>query len=212
VSYNLYRYSGTSTIPPSHGPAMDSENKKHQNSENGIKQRKPNAEKDAQNALFPENTVPSDFKLFNLLPTEDLTDNSGELTKKVIRAGKGVKATKGQIVSVFYSGYLTSGLKFDSNKGRSKAFDFQLGKAKVIEGWEIGIASMQEGERAILTCAPKYAYGVEGVSQVIPPNSTLVFDIELVSVRKESHILSSQWRTLIAIIFFTFILLYNYLV
>mmetsp|Transcript_27448 Transcript_27448/g.33547 ORF Transcript_27448/g.33547 Transcript_27448/m.33547 type:complete len:166 (+) Transcript_27448:301-798(+) len=102
-----------------------------------IRQRKGKL-KQAQKALFPENTIPSDFKIFEKLPTVDLSCGQGLLLKKVIRSGEGNQLKNGQIAVVHYTGYLTSGLKFDSSRERVKSFSFCLGARKVIKGWEIG--------------------------------------------------------------------------
>ena len=81
-----------------------------------------------------------------------------------------------------YTGTLTDGTKFDSSRDRGQPFSFVIGKGQVIRAWDEGIASMKVGERAELTCSPDYAYGARGFPPVIPPNSTLIFDVELISV------------------------------
>jgi FK506-binding protein 1 len=85
-------------------------------------------------------------------------------------------------VNAHYTGTLTDGTKFDSSRDRGQPFSFVIGKGQVIRAWDEGIASMKVGERAELTCSPEYAYGARGFPPVIPPNSTLVFDVELISV------------------------------
>lgn len=89
---------------------------------------------------------------------------------------------RGQHVTVHYTGTLTDGKKFDSSRDRGKPFKFKLGIGEVIKAWDEGVAQMSLGQRAKLTCSPDYAYGEKGFGQVIPPNSTLIFDVELLSV------------------------------
>ncbi|XP_065843218.1 peptidyl-prolyl cis-trans isomerase FKBP1B-like isoform X2 [Oscarella lobularis] len=102
--------------------------------------------------------------------------------KEVITPGDGRSfPSKGQTVKVHYTGTLTNGTKFDSSRDRGKPFQFKIGLGQVIPGWDEGVATMSLGERAKLTCSPDYAYGSKGFSGVIPPNATLIFDVELLS-------------------------------
>ncbi|XP_020383007.1 peptidyl-prolyl cis-trans isomerase FKBP1A-like [Chiloscyllium punctatum] len=85
----------------------------------------------------------------------------------------------GQTCVVHYTGSLKDGTKFDSSRDRSKPFKFKIGRNEVIRGWDEGLAQMSVGQRAKLTCTSDYAYGDSGHPGVIPPNATLIFDVEL---------------------------------
>jgi peptidylprolyl isomerase len=100
-----------------------------------------------------------------------------------LQVGAGAEARPGQNVSVHYTGTLTSGKKFDSSRDRNRPFEFKLGAGMVIQGWDQGVAGMRVGGRRKLTIPPELGYGAGGFPPVIPPNSTLVFDIELLDVR-----------------------------
>ncbi|CAJ1084654.1 peptidyl-prolyl cis-trans isomerase FKBP1A-like [Xyrichtys novacula] len=89
---------------------------------------------------------------------------------------------KGQCVVVHYVGTLADGKVFDSSRSRGKPFKFKIGKQEVIRGWEEGIAQMSVGQRAKLVCSPDFAYGNKGHPGIIPPNATLIFDVELLSL------------------------------
>uniref|UniRef100_A0A8C8D0Y1 peptidylprolyl isomerase n=1 Tax=Oncorhynchus tshawytscha TaxID=74940 RepID=A0A8C8D0Y1_ONCTS len=82
----------------------------------------------------------------------------------------------------FISSSLTDGRKFDSSRDRDKPFRFKIGKQEVIRGWEEGVVQMSVGQRAKLTCSPDFAYGAKGHPGIIPPNATLIFDVELLSL------------------------------
>uniref|UniRef100_A0A3Q0R4P9 peptidylprolyl isomerase n=1 Tax=Amphilophus citrinellus TaxID=61819 RepID=A0A3Q0R4P9_AMPCI len=86
---------------------------------------------------------------------------------------------KGNIVTVHYVGTLTNGKKFDSSRDRGKPFEFKLGAGEVIRGWDEGVAEMSLGQVAKLTCTPDFAYGSRGYPPIIPANSTLIFEVEL---------------------------------
>jgi len=86
----------------------------------------------------------------------------------------------GQTVVVHYTGTLDDGTKFDSSRDRGKPFKFRIGKGEVIKGWDQGVAQMSVGQRAKLICSPDFAYGSKGHPGIIPPNSTLTFDVELI--------------------------------
>ncbi|HTA19973.1 MAG TPA: FKBP-type peptidyl-prolyl cis-trans isomerase [Polyangia bacterium] len=101
-----------------------------------------------------------------------------------VKLGDGVVATKGKTVSVHYTGVLTNGTKFDSSLDRGQPIVFALGTGRVIKGWDQGIEGMKVGGKRKLTIPPELAYGARGTpGGPIPPNATLVFDVELVAVQ-----------------------------
>lgn len=103
---------------------------------------------------------------------------------ETIKPGNGQKPKAGQRVTVHYTGTLSNGKKFDSSRDRNRPFQFTLGEGEVIKGWDLGVAQMSKGEQAKLTCPPDYAYGDEDVGDgLIPANSTLVFDVELIDFK-----------------------------
>ncbi|MDP2109625.1 MAG: FKBP-type peptidyl-prolyl cis-trans isomerase [Thiobacillus sp.] len=106
-----------------------------------------------------------------------------ELIIEDLVAGSGDTATAGQSVSVHYTGWLTDGQKFDSSLDRDDPFEFRLGAGQVIPGWDQGVAGMQVGGKRKLTIPPELGYGSRGAGGVIPPNATLVFEVELLAVR-----------------------------
>jgi FKBP-type peptidyl-prolyl cis-trans isomerase len=101
-----------------------------------------------------------------------------------LEEGRGEPVQAGQMVLVHYTGWLADGSRFDSSRepGR-RPFDLVVGRGEVIEGWEQGLVGMREGGRRMLVIPPSLGYGTRGAGGVIPPNATLVFDVELVEVR-----------------------------
>ena len=99
-----------------------------------------------------------------------------------MNVGDGTLAERGNRVSVHYTGWLTDGTKFDSSLDRGQPFQFRLGEGQVIRGWDEGVAGMRIGGKRKLTIPPNLGYGEAGAGAVIPPNATLVFEVELLSV------------------------------
>ena len=105
-----------------------------------------------------------------------------ELQIEELRAGSGAEAKSGQRVSVHYVGTFPDGKPFDSSRNRGKPFNFVLGQGQVIQGWDQGVAGMKVGAMRKLTVPPHLAYGEGGYPGSIPPNATLVFEVELLSI------------------------------
>ncbi len=100
-----------------------------------------------------------------------------------IVVGTGASPSQGKTVSVHYTGTLTNGTKFDSSRDKGQPFQFVIGVGQVIKGWDEGVMSMKVGGRRKLTIPPQLGYGARGAGSVIPPNATLVFDVELLDVK-----------------------------
>ena len=94
----------------------------------------------------------------------------------------GASPKAGDTVVVHYTGWLTDGVKFDSSVDRNDPFAFVLGAGQVIQGWDEGVATLKVGEKARLTIPPEKAYGRDGYPGAIPPNATLIFEVELLSI------------------------------
>jgi FKBP-type peptidyl-prolyl cis-trans isomerase FkpA len=109
------------------------------------------------------------------------TTSSGLIIEDSV-VGSGAEASAGQSVSVHYTGWLTDGRKFDSSKDRNDPFEFQLGARRVIAGWDEGVQGMRIGGTRKLTIPPELGYGARGAGGVIPPNATLVFEVELLAI------------------------------
>lgn len=103
------------------------------------------------------------------------------VTRLDLKIGSGAEARSGQRVRVHYTGKLTNGTTFDSSVGKAP-FTFALGAGQVIKGWDLGVAGMKVGGQRRLTIPPDFGYGSRGAPPVIPPNATLVFDVELLGI------------------------------
>lgn len=152
------------------------------------KQAKDQAEKQAQQKADSEKRQKEEeparekyLKDNNIVPTTILPSGLIYVEKQ---AGKGTKAVNGKKVKVHYTGKLLDGSVFDSSVQSGQPYEFTLGKNEVIQGWDLGIALMNQGGKATLIIPSELAYGDKGAGQVIPPYSTLVFDVELVEVEK----------------------------
>ena len=113
-----------------------------------------------------------------------------QLIRQNVRVGTGAEAVAGRTVTVHYTGWLYDesrpdhkGAKFDSSRDRNEPFSFNLGSGQVITGWDEGVAGMKVGEQRTLTIPPAMGYGARGAGGVIPPNATLLFDVELLDVK-----------------------------
>lgn len=111
-----------------------------------------------------------------------VTTASGLIIEEVT-LGEGAEAQPNQIVTVHYTGWLTDGSKFDSSKDRNDPFEFMLGARHVIAGWDEGVVGMKVGGVRKLTIPPELGYGARGAGGVIPPNATLVFEVEMLGCR-----------------------------
>jgi len=115
-------------------------------------------------------------------PMKTSTTTASGLTIEDTVLGEGRAAAAGRNITVHYAGWLDDGTQFDSSKEKNDPFEFTLGNAEVMAGWEQGLPGMKVGGRRRLTVPPELAYGEAGAGDVIPPNATLTFEVELLAV------------------------------
>lgn len=134
----------------------------------------------------PLSPVSTDENIQTQQETSTSTVESGAtgLKTEILTPGSGRAARNGDTVEVHYTGYLENGTKFDSSIDRGEPFSFVLGEGRVIKGWDLGILGMKIGEKRKLTIPPDLAYGSAGAGNgVIPPDSTLIFEVELLGIK-----------------------------
>ena len=131
---------------------------------------------------FFANTEEQHMSQFTTGSTPETTSGTSGLIIEDVVVGDGAEANAGQNVSVHYTGWLSDGTKFDSSKDRNDPFEFDLGGRSVISGWDEGVVGMKVGGTRKLTIPPQLGYGARGAGGVIPPNATLLFEIELLEI------------------------------
>ena len=136
--------------------------------------------KEEKEKRIAEERAKAEAEIENLASGFDKTASG--LRYKVLKSGTGQKAERGQTVSVHYEGSLTNGQVFDSSFRRDQPIEFQLGIGQVIPGWDEGIALLKVGDKARFVIPSELAYGSAGAGGVIPPNATLIFDVELMNI------------------------------
>jgi FKBP-type peptidyl-prolyl cis-trans isomerase len=113
---------------------------------------------------------------------DEMEESEDGLRWRILEPGDGATAEQGDTAVVHYTGWLPDGTKFDSSRDRGEPFQFVVGAGQVIQGWDRGVAGMQEGELRQLVIPPSLGYGQRGAGNVIPPGATLVFEVELLRI------------------------------
>lgn len=129
--------------------------------------------------------------------TGDTITTSSGLKYIVVKKGKGKKSEAGKVAEVHYTGWLLDGKKFDSSRDRNEPFEFTLGAKQVIAGWDEGVALMKIGDQYRFILPPELAYGERGAGEIIPPNATLIFDVELLGVHKAKKSIVDTLMTIV---------------
>jgi FKBP-type peptidyl-prolyl cis-trans isomerase len=131
--------------------------------------------------ISPQRPMENTIALAASKGAKTITTPSG-LKYTTLKVGKGATPKPGQTVFVHYTGTLTNGKKFDSSRDKGEPFSFPVGQGRVIPGWDEALNTMKVGERRKLTIPPKLGYGAAGAGGTIPPNATLIFDVELLKI------------------------------
>jgi peptidylprolyl isomerase len=132
--------------------------------------------------IVAQSTEASDLTSPSTTETSDVITTETGLQYQDVVEGTGATPQTGQTVVVHYTGTLQDGSKFDSSRDRGQPFKFRIGVGQVIKGWDEGVGSMKVGGQRILTIPPDLGYGARGAGGVIPPNATLIFDVELLGI------------------------------
>jgi FKBP-type peptidyl-prolyl cis-trans isomerase len=141
--------------------------------------------KAAANPTNPTGSASAVAKAAEPAKPDEPAPTNEKLGVKDLVVGKGAEAKAGDSVKVHYVGTLPDGKEFDSSKKHNQPFEFELGAGRVIKGWDQGVAGMKVGGKRKLTVPPSLGYGARGFPPVIPPSSTLLFDVELLEVKKK---------------------------
>lgn len=145
------------------------------------------ASEELPEAAESEPTTAADFDIFGEGSEEDYTTTESGLQYYIFEEGDGRTPEEGEVVTVHYTGYLTDGTEFDSSVGTEQPFAFALGQGRVIPGWDEGIGLLKVGDKGRLILPPDLGYGAAGAGGgIIPPNATLIFDVELIDIQPGS--------------------------